>query len=353
MTAHASRQPSSRHQEFTHPKNARNKQRWAPGFTLIELLVVIAIIALLVALLLPAVQQAREAARRSQCKNNLKQIGLALHNYHDAMGIFPYGSMNSPSSRSVAPGPFRSASDLVLNQSGYVMLLPYLDQSPLYAKFDFNLATGPHAGSGAGIIPGGATSPGNPNLALSKNKIPALICPTDSAEPVYASASTSYGCGVTDSALTSYGLNVTGGEGNQMWRAENAQARPMFGVNSNCNISKIQDGTSNTVAVAETTFEVVDGGPLSWACVGHVNKGTEFHRSLGINTWLCCSWTTPPNTQNKVGRLSGWGSPGSLHTGGMHILLADGAVRFVSQNIDTTTRRNLSFINDGNVISNY
>jgi len=100
------------------------------GFTLIELLVVIAIIAILIALLLPAVQQAREAARRSQCKNNLKQWGLAIHNYHDTFNKLPIGAMgyNNP----LAHGPAN-------NLSMHVRLLPYVDQAPLYNQFDFSL----------------------------------------------------------------------------------------------------------------------------------------------------------------------------------------------------------------------
>lgn len=95
------------------------------GFTLIELLVVIAIIAILIALLLPAVQQAREAARRTQCKNNLKQLGLALHNYHDTHSVFPPGLLG----RCTTPD---------LNASGLVMLLPYIEQNNLYSQFNFS-----------------------------------------------------------------------------------------------------------------------------------------------------------------------------------------------------------------------
>src|SRR5229473_2794748 len=111
------------------------------GFTLIELLVVIAIIAVLVALLLPAVQQAREAARRSQCKNNLKQIGIALHNYHDTMNVFPPALISSgrcsPTTNAVECALYRP----VLNTTGFVLLLPYLDQGPMYNAYNFNVAS--------------------------------------------------------------------------------------------------------------------------------------------------------------------------------------------------------------------
>src|SRR5690606_28625210 len=102
------------------------------GFTLIELLVVIAIIAILIALLLPAVQQAREAARRTQCKNNLKQVGLALHNYHDVFGSFTYKSGGTDRPPSSAPCNLGNAR----RRSGWVGLLPYIDQGPLYNQIE-------------------------------------------------------------------------------------------------------------------------------------------------------------------------------------------------------------------------
>jgi len=108
------------------------------AFTLIELLVVIAIIAILVALLLPAVQQAREAARRSQCAANLKQWGVALHNYHDVTNQLPPSTINPGSNRSQLYVPIGG----IRNHTGYLMLLPYIDQAPLYEQIDFDLATG-------------------------------------------------------------------------------------------------------------------------------------------------------------------------------------------------------------------
>src|SRR5688572_803295 len=105
-------------------------RRGANGFTLIELLVVIAIIAVLIALLLPAVQQAREAARRTQCKNNLKQVGLALHNYHDSFNIFPFSVMGDGSCEATYIPP------RVTNARGWTMLLPYFDQAPLFNQYN-------------------------------------------------------------------------------------------------------------------------------------------------------------------------------------------------------------------------
>ena len=126
---------------------ARNSR---PGFTLIELLVVIAIIAVLIALLLPAVQQAREAARRSQCKNNLKQLGLAMHNYHDTAGQFPLNSSNTITGVQA------------MNRSGFVGMLPYIDQANIYNAMNM---------SAQGLVA--------PNLAFCQKPLNALLCPSD------------------------------------------------------------------------------------------------------------------------------------------------------------------------------
>src|SRR5438105_1421933 len=149
-----------------------SRQRW--GFTLIELLVVIAIIAVLVALLLPAVQQAREAARRSQCKNNLKQMGLALHNYHDAAKFFPPALTGSGRSTP-------AAEPLVLNTTATVLLLPYLDQAPMYNKYNFNVPSSlSNPAPYTKTLAGGATA-GTPtvNQAIYTQNLPVATCPSD------------------------------------------------------------------------------------------------------------------------------------------------------------------------------
>ncbi|HWL07066.1 MAG TPA: DUF1559 domain-containing protein, partial [Planctomicrobium sp.] len=134
------------------------------GFTLIELLVVIVIIAILVALLLPAVQQAREAARRSTCRNNLKQLGLALHNYHDAHNLFP------PSCIVTSPGG-TCAGYGAPAVSGLTLLLPYLGQTPLYNNYDFNVGQN---GGGSGTSQGRRV-----NEAAANTNISGFLCPSD------------------------------------------------------------------------------------------------------------------------------------------------------------------------------
>jgi prepilin-type N-terminal cleavage/methylation domain-containing protein len=333
-------------------ESVEGSRRRLRGFTLIELLVVIAIIAILIALLLPAVQQAREAARRSQCKNNLKQIGLALHNYHEALSVMPYSTSNV--------GQCQGANTLVTNHRGWLYLLPYLDQAPLYNQFNFSQATGNRNPNGAILAGGGALIPTMPggtitNALLAQNQIQVLLCPSDNGGKMYGPASTSYGTGGTNTARTSYDFVVAQGNGCTPWLNENMSTRAAFGVGSTSRLTDIKDGSSNTTLVSETTLEVQDGVAPSWACAQHVGLGIQFATppNLFINNWRCCTWQSPPNTNNRYGALGEWGSPGSLHVGGLHVLMGDGAVRFVSENIASTTRDNLARINDGNPVGEF
>jgi prepilin-type N-terminal cleavage/methylation domain-containing protein/prepilin-type processing-associated H-X9-DG protein len=313
------------------------------GFTLIELLVVIAIIAVLVAILLPAVQQAREAARKSQCQNNMKQLGIALHSYNETYTVFPYST--STNSRFNAP-------HIATNHTGYISLLPYIDQANLFNKFDPTQASGnfTHTKGTSVLAGGGATATGNG--VLSTTRVAGYLCPSDDGGQFLPSSDVNYGCVVgLPSYRTSYGFNVANGNpSTTLWTLESIAARTMFGVCSNAQMRDIKDGTSNTVAMAETTLEVDDGRTASWACVQHVGAGTNFgHQSIyhSPNQWWCCGWRTPPMAQYRAGRLGEWGSAGSLHTGGLNVLMADGGVIFVSENMDAVIRQRLSYIADG------
>ncbi|MCA8984385.1 MAG: DUF1559 domain-containing protein [Planctomycetaceae bacterium] len=324
----------------THPRETPR------AFTLIELLVVIAIIAILVALLLPAVQQAREAARRSACKNNLKQIGLALHNYHDTHNVFPYSTAHASSNAGTPSG------TNVLNHSGWVLLLPYIEQGALYDQYNFSWATGIRNASG-GTVAGGTDPAINTNLNLSRNRVEVYLCPSDNGGKVYTGADGTYGCGVANAYRSNYGFSVNSGNGGTFWGSYGISSRAMFGLNAFCQMKDIVDGTSNTVAVVETTLEVDDGRTQSWSCSSHVGQGINLAASRGINNFLCCSWRTPPNAQYQYGRNGEWGEPGSLHQGGIQILLADGAVRFLSENVNATTRTYLQRISDGQVLGEF
>ena len=322
------------------------------AFTLIELLVVIAIIAVLIALLLPAVQQARESARRTQCKNNLKQIGLALHNYHDVSNMFPYAT-----SFSAVTANNMNLTE-IKNQTGWVLLLPYFDQAPLYNTINHSAAMGSWLNGGSKPLAGGGTVP-TANATAGSMKLVALLCPTDSGKQFHGGFDGYYGCvaGV-NSYKSNYGFSTYDGQGSGIWSNEPQYSRGMFGAMSNASMRDLSDGSSNTVAVAETTLNIYDGETGSWACAQHVGNGVQFWNLNGqrkINDWACCGWGpgTPWSVQNPQGKLGEWGTVGSMHTGGVQVLLGDGTVRFISENIDGVTRQRLATIADGNVLGEF
>ncbi len=322
------------------------------GFTLIELLVVIAIIAVLIALLLPAVQQAREAARRSSCQNNMKQFGLALHNYHDAHSLFPYGSAHNSMV-------YKNTGDIVMNQSGWVHLLPYMDQAPLYGKYDHTAAYRDSlfsgwSATGQGTTAGSAAAKAA-NAELSKTVLQVFACPSDAGPMVYNSASTNYGCGVAGSQIINYGFSTTSGRTpSANWGSETGNLRALFGENSKSGIKDCRDGTSNTAMVVETTREVHDGTGNYWGCSVYAGNGVTLNVTQGINFDVCCGWDTPPNQRPRmIGKLGSYSLPGSSHVGGCYLLLADGAVRFISQSSDIAVRHGLTRIADGTVVGEY
>ncbi len=336
------------------------------GFTLIELLVVIAIIAILVALLLPAVQQAREAARRSSCKNNLKQIGLALHNYHDTHNVLPYstsadGAVTSNNSANTA-----NSTGFTLNHRGWLGLLPYLEQPALFDRFDSAFPTGSYVRSGSGTTPSplvqpAATIASSGNAEVVSTLVSTLLCPSDNGRNRYQGGSAHYavypGAAAAghEGAKTNYDFSVGRySSSTTAWSAWGLTTRRMFGVYSACKFRDISDGTSNTVMVAETTLDVKNGVGQTWGYSKWVGNGVDLAASAGINDFsVCCSWTTPPNQNHSQTQLKDWGLVGSLHQGGAQAVLADGSVRFLSENIDASTRVNLAYLGDGQVIGEF
>ena len=268
------------------------------GFTLIELLVVIAIIAVLIALLLPAVQQAREAARRTQCRNNLHQLALAMHNYHDTHSCFPTGA--------VTHGPTSSSGQ---RTSFFVMLLPFIDETALYNAWNFS-----------GNVSGGAQA------TAGQAKLAQLLCPSDPDDG--SQHTTGWWAGFKPTAYAGSLGSVPG-----MWVA--GQNGVLFWA-CKIRVRDIRDGTSQTLML------------------GHVKQGATTSTNVGGGFDAGQRWTDFPTFFNTCAPINS--TPGlvgthswtngcqpacSLHEGGAFFAFADGAVRFLSENIDATTYKAL------------
>lgn len=327
------------------------------AFTLIELLVVIAIIAVLVALLLPAVQQAREAARRSQCKNNLKQIGLAMHNYHDVYNMFPIMVGWSPITE-----------DQKTAFSDKVMFLPMIDQAPNYNLTNWN--NFPYDSLGWF---------GNSNIQQSV-RLPVFNCPSQPYTISGGQANFTYAinCGVigvyngqtTTSNTQRTGLSSNQGKGWSGWVA----------CDDTVSMGKITDGSSNTCMYAEF---VIDGGGTpakwqvhTWAGDSWTNSPAQIRAACLAQSGLSgrqpergASWawafvgvgstythTMAPNDQSCHGDAGcdwcnyGLMAAGSMHTGGAQVCMADGSVRFVNQSLNYATWLALGTRASGDVV---
>jgi prepilin-type N-terminal cleavage/methylation domain-containing protein len=259
------------------------------AFTLIELLVVIAIIAILIALLLPAVQQAREAARRTQCRNNLHQIGLALHNYHDTHSVFPPGEITD------------GGSSYLHNWASWqTMILPFVDEVALYNGFNFDIKLATKTSSTVG-----------------QSLLGQYTCPSDDPPKVYSNTmggSYAGNCGT----LFANAYRISSCPGGC------AAAGPLYACSS-VRIRDIRDGTSNSMAAGE-------------ALAGQGAGGTDCYWARGY------AWFAVRATENPLNGFSGASRFIGKHEGGAFFLFCDGQVRFLSENIDTSTYRALSTI---------
>ncbi|MFV1968789.1 MAG: DUF1559 domain-containing protein [Pirellulaceae bacterium] len=332
------------------------------GFTLVELLVVIAIIGILVSLLLPAVQAAREAARRMSCSNNMKQLALSLHNYHDTHKAFPY---SVSSSGSITAGNAVAPPGGVLNHRGWLLVLPFIEQQNLQDQANLLLATGAYDRGGRGIRGGLAPGvAGNANDLVVSQAIPAFLCPSDPNPKNFRSAndsnySISPGTTTQLGAFTNYDFSVRRtASWARNWLDEPMQDRRMFGNDATSSFADITDGTSNVVALCETLRATWNGVSQTWGYakwVGHgvdLDYGAARNNSIvgsGINFNLCCGWDGTPYARTPVlkSRLGDWSTAGSMHPGGAMFALGDGSVRFISETSDRFVLRRLAYISDG------
>lgn len=326
------------------------RSRWRKrGFTLIELLVVIAIIAILVALLLPAVQQAREAARRSQCKNNLKQIGLALHNYHETHKSFPMGL-------SIGPPRWTGGN----KGTWMIQILPFIDQAPVHKMI--NMKSNPMARDQ--FITGSTTK------RLRTIPVPAYKCPTDTHREIWGNGNTgwakaTYGVSFGNQRMATGGVDVGNRWGTDRQNLANTGTAGLIsGMSSrymwNPRIRDVTDGTSNTIHVGETRPAC-----MPWGYLGHWYEwGPNGATSPGLNIPIgdCLDAavipTTDPSMQKYPGqhRRGNWAvaqSFRSMHPGGVHFLLVDGTVKFLTDVIDDLTYQRLGDRRDGEVVGQF
>ena len=328
------------------------------GFTLIELLVVIAIIAILIALLLPAVQQAREAARRTQCRNNLKQVGLALHNYHDVNQMFPPAMIGALLSPRGLPVDWSVSDDPNNNRGVYInylgLLLPYLDQAAMYNNINHDAQCM------------GATT--NPTCTSTNDDdvwsvfLPSLACASDLNSHA-ANLCTTNGVrlargnyAAVGSDTTISGTSFTG----QFWMQLSGMHRGLMGVAGAARVQDVVDGTSNTLACVEVRAARDANDPRgAWAWgigmtiwgAGGINTGIDYIRECRDDSYggmPCMGENSSPANNGDLNLVAR-----SIHEGGAHGLLADGSVRFLSENLDAGLYDALRAIADNTIIGEF
>ncbi|MFN6050713.1 MAG: DUF1559 domain-containing protein [Gemmataceae bacterium] len=340
---------------------AKNRLR---GFTLIELLVVIAIIAILIGLLLPAVQKVRAAASNAKCQNQLKQLGVAMHNYHSTFMVFPPAGKNYSVTNILRTATYGNPEPIAYNHHGLLLMLPYLEQEALYKKFNMMAPTcnmvRPAVSSVTTLATPNAAASGN--AALSVNKIPGLLCPADDGpQTMDAAGMANYGPDGANGPVpykTSYDF-VTAALANDgdivanYWKGAPSTYKRMSGENSTTRVTDISDGSSNTLAMTEQTLDTFNGRTSCWAYRGYLAYGLDpvggYNITIpakGLNVW---KYNTNPA---KPGQRASWYNAASMHTGGVNFLIGDGSVRFLNENIDLTLLGNLCTMSGGEVPGN-
>jgi prepilin-type N-terminal cleavage/methylation domain-containing protein len=339
------------------------------GFTLIELLVVIAIIAVLISLLLPAVQAAREAARRTQCKNNLKQLSLALHNYHDTHNVLPAGATYS-----ALP---RGSNQHGFGPSWVAMILPFVEQGNVYSQLTWN-------GQSPGYAGQASPSAGNANLAIvraDRFRLAAVMCPSFDLVDAQGSVRESINVYAGISGAIDFQSGFV--ERRTYPTPPPATAPTMSGggmlaPDSAVRFGHVSDGLSNTMMIGEQGSKLIrfDGINYSWIFASDYPRTEPVPASTG---WMIGTLMrgTPPNVQPATGgdprwfnitticyrpnqtpfanqffpRMSssqGYNSPlCSRHTGGVHTAMGDGSVHFLNEGVFLETLKRLATRDDG------
>ncbi|MCA9153760.1 MAG: DUF1559 domain-containing protein [Planctomycetales bacterium] len=341
--------------------NQPSRARTARGFTLIELLVVIAIIGVLVAMLLPAVQAAREAARRSSCSNNLKQLGLAMHNYENTYRVFPGLSITSQYGFSVQ-----------------ARLLPFIEQKNLQDLIDFNQPL---------MLGSGGSQTLNPVHSIpAAQPLEVFLCPSDGESPIFQNANT----GVNEFAGTNY--VVCTGSGTNANYDTRAMSDGMFWWGSNTGFRDMTDGSSNTLVLSESLLgnkqdatgatpidhkrqmaryggggmgapgQGFTGPPGNNPDLATAAAGAAARDGRGRSSWIwgrehLTTFNTYGTPNIKIPDIHrngfGWFAARSQHPGGAQVGLGDGSVRFVADTVDLTTWRALGTRQGGEVLGSF
>ncbi|MBX3442654.1 MAG: DUF1559 domain-containing protein [Planctomyces sp.] len=311
------------------------------GFTLIELLVVIAIIGILVSLLLPAVQQAREAARRTQCRNKLKQLALALHNYHDTHSTFPSGGIaqNLGTLNGTCPCPNAQGNN---GLSWTVMILPFLDDAPRYQLWDPRVPTRSYQ---TWVL-------GDPRLGNEQEwarPCHHYQCPSDPGSPSEINninyLGVQGGGDETDRICAGSAVSSNNGLFNN----------GILYLNSKTRIGDVRDGTTNVYLIGESRYAITPIGSRNASVIGWASS-TRLDSSCHPSV-LAASWLQINSIPGSGGSRQGWGTRdsrdfssalfGSFHVGGCHMAMADGSVHFISENMDLATHRQMAKREDG------